>query len=132
MAANYCDRCHMWRPCIHDGWETRRRAVNDLDPTPLGYDGYGAPIYPNQEDTMPTDLPPGFTGTGKPKDENKLAAELETAAAMEAQAAKGSSDDMPLPVTIVVTLVALAILGAVGMAAVWVAFWFATHLPGVS
>lgn len=36
------------------------------DPELRGYDGFGAPIYDYQEDDMPTDLPPGFTGTGKP------------------------------------------------------------------
>lgn len=35
------------------------------DDEPVGYDGFGAPIYPHQEAPMPTELPPGFKGTGK-------------------------------------------------------------------
>ena len=32
---------------------------------PVAYDGFGAPIYQHQEAPMPTELPPGFKGTGK-------------------------------------------------------------------
>jgi len=96
------------------------------DIEPEGYDGFGAPIYPNQEDIMPTNLPAGFRGTGKPNEVDEPA---------ESWVDVGPKDDdkVPTAMMVVVALVfglpALAVVYSVTAALFWLGTWFLTNMP---